>query len=410
MSRHGWSIWILAASMLPVGTLRAAEQKSEIIVEVKYVLLAHDVAEQLKQMRLLGGSKRGKDIVYLSDREMRLFMEVLQNDVRSNVLQAPKLTMLDGQSGEIEALDEQTITRGAMVVQTEHGIVLTSHQETVPVGTKLHLRSNISADRRSVRVELNTQITNLDESQPDSFTIQISDKNANGKAGTILEMKRPRIVKMSAENTMDIVDGKTAVLPAGMKLCQVSETVCPEWVKEIPLLRNLFCTTETHPEVHHLFVTVTPRIVAPKEKEEKRTQKESAKKLSTRPDCCDYRTPIYPPVSQCEKIDCGGEPARSRVLRAMGPPVTVPGLLETSRDDIRIVAERTVSKLDLPRFYPLVGLAQFHHSRWKCTVSYTETVRGSYPIAFRWTRPMIHVVYLNADHLHSVPSDTEPKK
>ena len=130
MSRHGWSIWILAASMLPVGTLRAAEQKSEIIVEVKYVLLAHDVAEQLKQMRLLGGSKRGKDIVYLSDREMRLFMEVLQNDVRSNVLQAPKLTMLDGQSGEIEALDEQTITRGAMVVQTEHGIVLTSHQET----------------------------------------------------------------------------------------------------------------------------------------------------------------------------------------------------------------------------------------------------------------------------------------
>ncbi len=410
MFRRGWSVWILAATILSAATIRAEERKSEINVEVKYVVVAHDVVAQLKQMRLLGGSKSGKDIVYLSDRETRLFLEVLQSDVRSNVMQAPKITMLDGQNSTIECLDKQTITRGATVVPTENGIALSTYQETVPLGLKLKLRSNISADRRSVRIGLDSQITNLDESEPGRFTIQVSDKNADGKAGTILEMKRPRIVTMSVEKTLDIPDGKTAVLPAGRKICRVSERVCPECLKGIPLLRDLLCTTETHPEVHHLFVMVTPRIVAPREKEEKRKQKVSVTiNPTTRPDCCDFRTPIYPPVSHCGGMDCA-EPDRSRVLRAMGQPVAVRGIFETTRDDIHIVSERIVDRIDPPRFYPLVGPAQFHHCHWKCTVSCREIVTGSYPFAFRWSRPIVYVVYLDTDHLHSVASDTEPKK
>ncbi len=409
MSRRGWSSWILTATILSLGTIQAAEQKSEIVVEVKYVVLAHDVAAQLKQMRLLGGSKTGKDIVYLSDREMRHLLEVLQSDVRSNVMQAPRITMLDGQNSTIECLDKQTISKGATVVQTDRGIALSALQETVELGVKLNLRSKISADRRSVRVELDTQMTNLGEDEPARFTIQMSKKSADGKAGSVVNIKQPRVEKIEVGRTLNIPDGKSAVLPAGMKICQVSERVCPECLKEIPLLRDLFYTTETHPEVHHLFVMVTPRIVAPREKQDKRTQKKSAKKVSTRPDCCDFRTPIYPPVSQCGEMD-RAEPDRSRVLRAMGPPVAVRGIFETTRDDIHIVSERIVDKIDPPRFYPLVGPAQFHHCHWKCTVSCREIVTGSYPFAFRWSRPIVHVVYLDTDHLHSVASDTEPKK
>jgi hypothetical protein len=409
MSRHAGVYWGFSVLLLSAGMGRAEERKSEIQVEVKYVVVANEVAERLRQLHLLANSNRGKDLVYLDERERRLFVEVVQSDIRSNVMQAPKITMLDGESNGIKALDEQTITRGATIVQADRGITFRPREETVSLGVEQNLRSKISADRRSVRVNLDTQLTNLDESEPSHFSICMVNKHADDKAPSIEHIEQPRIVKMGVKRTLDIPDGKTAVLSAGMKMCQVSETVGPECLKEIPLVRKLFCTTETHPEVHHLFVMVTPTIIVPRENEENKTQKNTAKKITFRSCDCSNRTLILPPVSQSQKVECG-EPGEARVLRAMPALISVPGIFETSRDNIEIVTERIVNKLDPPRFYPLVGLAQFHHTHWKCTVSYTETVRGSYPIAFRWTRPMIHVVYLDLNHLHAVASDIESKK
>jgi hypothetical protein len=103
---------------------------------------------------------------------------------------------------------------------------------------------------------------------------------------------------------------------------------------------------------------------------------------------------------------CEDPPDEAMVLRAMIHVTRgVPFVYEEFRDDIQIVSERLVDRIDPPRFYPLVGPAQLHHCHWKCTVYYTETVQSGYPFPFQCRRPRIEVVYIDKDHLHLYQCD-----
>jgi len=119
----------------------------------------------------------------------------------------------------------------------------------------------------------------------------------------------------------------------------------------------------------------------------------------------DYRTPVLGPIRDgFPPPMCEDPPDDSSVLRAM-PRVArgVPYVYEEFRDDIQVVTELLVDKVDPPRFFPLVGPAQLHHCHWKCTIYYIETVESGYPVPFRVRRPRVQVIYMDKDHLHSYP-------
>jgi hypothetical protein len=119
----------------------------------------------------------------------------------------------------------------------------------------------------------------------------------------------------------------------------------------------------------------------------------------------DYRTTIMPPIRPGAPLPlCEDPPDDSMVLRAM-PHVKrgIPYVCEEFRDDIQIVTERIVDKIDPPRFFPLIGPAQLHHCHWKCTIYYTETIESGYPFPFRCRKPRIEVIYIDKDHLHLCP-------
>jgi hypothetical protein len=127
----------------------------------------------------------------------------------------------------------------------------------------------------------------------------------------------------------------------------------------------------------------------------------------------DWRTPIMPPIRDGFPPPlCQDEPSEMEVLRAM-PHVTrgVPFAYEEFRDDIEIVFEKLVDKIDPPRFFPLVGPAQLHHCHWKCTVYYTETVQSAQPFPTKLKRRRVEVIYIDKDHLHQfVGHDAEAQK
>ena len=127
----------------------------------------------------------------------------------------------------------------------------------------------------------------------------------------------------------------------------------------------------------------------------------------------DFRTPIMPPIRDgFPPPVCEDAPTEREVLRAM-PHVCrgVPYFLENFRDDIRIVSERLVDKIDPPRFFPLVGPAQLHHCHWKCTIYYTETYQSDYPCPAKVKKQRIQVVYIDKDHLHQyVGNDPEVQR
>lgn len=119
----------------------------------------------------------------------------------------------------------------------------------------------------------------------------------------------------------------------------------------------------------------------------------------------DYRTPILPPIREGSPPPlCEDPPDDAQVLRAMVRVARgVPYVYEEFRDDIEIVKERLVDRIDPPRFFPLVGPAQLHHCHWKCTVYYMETVESAWPFSFQCKRQRVEVVYIDKDHLHAYP-------
>ena len=123
----------------------------------------------------------------------------------------------------------------------------------------------------------------------------------------------------------------------------------------------------------------------------------------------DFRTAILPPVRPgFPEPLCEDPPDDAQVLRAMRPVVRgVPYVYEEFRDNLQIVTERLVDRIDPPRFFPLVGPAQLHHCHWKCTVFYTETVESGYPFPVKLTRRRVEVVYIDKDHLHLVACTPE---
>jgi RNA polymerase sigma factor (sigma-70 family) len=112
-----------------------------------------------------------------------------------------------------------------------------------------------------------------------------------------------------------------------------------------------------------------------------------------RPEC----VPVLESAKDIEKLE---QPSTAEVLRALSQvPRPVPGIYEQFRDDIQIVTERLVARVDPPRFFPLVGKAELHHFHWKCTVYYRETVEMGYPYPARVQRPRVEGVYIDKDFL-----------
>ena len=119
----------------------------------------------------------------------------------------------------------------------------------------------------------------------------------------------------------------------------------------------------------------------------------------------DHKTPIMPPIRPGFPPPlCEDPPNVSEVLRAM-PHVLrgVPYICEEFRDDVEVVNERLVDRIDPPRFFPLIGPAQLHHCHWKCTIYYTETHESGYPFPYRCRQPRVEVIYIDKDHLHLYP-------
>jgi hypothetical protein len=116
----------------------------------------------------------------------------------------------------------------------------------------------------------------------------------------------------------------------------------------------------------------------------------------------DWRTPILPPIREGFPPPlCEDPPDEARILRAM-PHVCrgVPYFVEEFRDNVQVVTELLVDKIDPPRFFPLVGPAQLHHCHWKCTIYYRETVQSDYPFPVKVVKNRVEVVYIDKDHLH----------
>ena len=114
------------------------------------------------------------------------------------------------------------------------------------------------------------------------------------------------------------------------------------------------------------------------------------------------KVPILDPVEgEHAPIFCQDPPSKDEVMRTL-PNETSGGwvfVAETHRNNVKIVTEPIVDRIDEPRFFPLVGPARLHHCHYKCTVYYDLVKRSDWPVPFYFKDESIQVVYIDHDHL-----------
>src|SRR5262249_52995377 len=105
----------------------------------------------------LPGAGVSMGLAFLSDIQGFLFMEARPGDLRSNIMQAPKLTMFNGQTATISVTDSLPFLTSVQVVPVAGSPGNFAVQPTItplPSGVQLSIQSVISADRRFVRLSL----------------------------------------------------------------------------------------------------------------------------------------------------------------------------------------------------------------------------------------------------------------
>jgi hypothetical protein len=119
------------------------------------------------------------------------------------------------------------------------------------------------------------------------------------------------------------------------------------------------------------------------------------------------KVPVLGPIQAGGPAIAMDPPSDDEVMRALEDARPLQGgfplLHEIQRNNVRIVKNLIDDSVDPPRVYPLIGPAQLHHARYKCTIYYTEVTRVGWPIPYTTTNEDAQeVVYIDHDHFHMV--------
>ncbi len=219
----------------------------------------------------------------LSEIEAFFFIEASQGDRRSNVLQAPKVTLFNGQSAVVSDTSQTPFVISVIPVV---GDFAAAQQPVVVVlneGTFLNVQAVVSDDRRFVRLtvvpffssigEVNTftftgsETTTIGSSQTaDDRTLPLQDRPRSvQRSGTTVQL--PTFSFVTVSTTVSVPDGGTVLLGGIKRLSEGRNEFGVPILNKVPYLNRLFKNVGIGRETQSLMMMVTPRIIIKEEEE-----------------------------------------------------------------------------------------------------------------------------------------------
>jgi type II secretory pathway component GspD/PulD (secretin) len=221
-----------------------------------------------------GGISLG--LAFLSDIEVYMFMEAAQGDQRTNVMQAPKLTMYNGAASTITIADTQFFVTNVTVAQLGGQVVFVPNNSPFPTGgVTLAILPVISADRRFVRLSLAPNLTNLTSANVQlypitTFITPIFEGGAVGQPVPFTQfLQQPVFNNIMVMTTVNVPDGGTVLIGGLKRLSEGRNEFGPPILSKIPYLNRLFKNVGYGRETESLLMMVTPRIIINEEEEQR---------------------------------------------------------------------------------------------------------------------------------------------
>ena len=237
----------------------------------------------------------------LSDIESYFFVSAAESDNRTNVLQAPKVTMFNGQTASI--MDYTSVPYVSTVIPVV-GDFAVAQQPVITVineGQFMTVQATASPDRKYVRmtvVPFFCQITDNDRtfkfegsdsvatnqtsaSKGSSLLESITDERTENRDAEVVSqgttIQEPVTSSFSVYTTVNVPDGGTALLGGIKRLSEGRNEGGVPILSKIPYIKRLFSNSAIGRETTSMLMTVTPRIIIQEEEEEFATGLNAAK-------------------------------------------------------------------------------------------------------------------------------------
>jgi type II secretory pathway component GspD/PulD (secretin) len=214
-------------------------------------------------------------LAFLNDIQVYMFMEAAQGDRRMNVMQAPKLTLFNGQTATLTISDIQFFVANVQVLSVNGQIVFIPNNSPYPAGTNysIAVQGVVSADRRFVRLNLPITMTAQNSTSVPlfPFTTFVTPVFEGGSQGQPIPftqfLQQPGFTTITINTTVVCPDGGTVLLGGLKTLSEGRNEFGPPVLSKIPYLNRLFKNVGIGRETKHIMIMVTPRIIINSEEE-----------------------------------------------------------------------------------------------------------------------------------------------
>ena len=222
----------------------------------------------------------------LSDIEAFFLIEAIQGDQRTNVMQAPKVTLFNGQFATINDTQNRPFVTSVIPVVGDFAVAQQPVIMVLAEGTQLSVQAVVSSDRRFVRLTMMPMFSQIGD--VDTFTFEgrrtsttssssTTDPNDNTQAssqndelfteGTTVQL--PNFATTSVSTTVSVPDGGTVLMGGIKRLAEGRTERGMPILGKLPYISRLFKNVGTGRETQTLMMMVTPRIIIQEEEEEK---------------------------------------------------------------------------------------------------------------------------------------------
>jgi general secretion pathway protein D len=221
----------------------------------------------------------------LSDLEVFFLLNAAQGDSRANILQAPKVTMFNGQFASVQDNTNRPFVTSVIPVVGDFAAAQQPVIVVLSEGTTLSVQAVVSNDRRFVRLTLvpffsqigdvqeftftgstttDSGTTTQDPSNPDQNVVNHQTKTVSGTT-----VQLPTFAFTSVTTTVSVPDGGTILLGGIKRLREGRTERGVPILSKIPYVSRLFKNVAIGREAQSLMMMVTPRIIIQEEEEAK---------------------------------------------------------------------------------------------------------------------------------------------
>lgn len=218
-------------------------------------------------------------LAFLSDIQVFMFLEAVQGDRRAHIMQAPKITVYNGQTATIAGFMVRPSVTGVTPVPLANGqLIMIPNITQIPFGLAMTVTPVVSPDRRFIRLNITPQLAQGIQDPAGAIVIAVPSPAigvfdggaqqppfANGSLNVTINPQTANL--LIADTTVNVPDGGTVLLGGFKFLAEERTEYGPPILSKIPYLSRLFRNVGWSRDGSTLIYLVTARVIMLEEEE-----------------------------------------------------------------------------------------------------------------------------------------------